>query len=140
MNPNLPEPWITLTAQDLFADTSQELASIVAIKGKDDRTDIACAVTEQVRDAYRSGGRVLGNAGTIPAPLKERAVSIALWKFITSGVPRSDGVHTKERQKANDDAVDYLNQVATRAVPGIGGVSVVSKEHRQFTRHKMRGL
>ncbi len=135
-----PETWITLVASDVYQNDSAELMSIVSWKRTDDRGKFVQDVTAQITDAYRSGGRTLGPAGTIPSNLKDRAVAIALWRFITTGVNKNPGIHTEAREKAFTEATAYLDKIAKREITGIGGVSVVSRERREFTRHKLKGL
>jgi len=136
----MAESWITLVDQDVFGSNAKERQSIVAIKGLDDLGEIVAAVTEQVRDAYHSGGRPLGAEGTIPANLKGRAIAIALWRFVSEGVPKNEGVQTKQREAAYTEATDYLTQIATRKITGGGSAQIVSQKTRQATRDTLSGL
>lgn len=136
----MDEHWITLTDEDVMPAASQERKSIAAVKGVDDLAAKVQQATGQVRDAYRSGGRLLGDHGTIPAGLKDRAVAIALWRFLVDGVARNDSVHTREREHAYDEAVKYLEAIARREIKGTGSAQIVSGNKRQATREKLSGL
>lgn len=137
----MSESWITLTDADVFAADAKERQSIVAVKRQDDLPDIVAGVTEQVREAYRSGGRAIDDSeGTIPASLKERAIAIALWKFITTGVPENKSVQTATREAAFKEAQEFLTKVSARDIKGVGGAQIVSSKTRQATRGTLGGL
>lgn len=135
----MPENWITLVSDDVLSPNSKEKASIVAIKGLDDLPAIVEEVSNQVREAYRSGGRELGPDGTIPDGLKQRAIAIALWKFL-AGVAKNDGIHTREREGNYKEATDYLASIARREVTSAGGAEIVTGEKRVATRDRLKGL
>jgi hypothetical protein len=107
------EPWTYFTDDEVFGANVKERQSIAAIRGKDDLPDICAQVTGQIRQAYIFSNRELGAEGTIPDGLKMHAVAIATWRFVSEGVPQNDGVQTKAREKANAEAVNYLNQIAS---------------------------
>jgi hypothetical protein len=106
------EPWSYFTDDEVFGANVKERQSIGAIRGKDDLPDICAQVTGQIRQAYIFSNRELGPDGTIPDGLKSHAVAIATWRFVSEGVPQNDGLQTKPRERANAEAVNYLNQIA----------------------------
>jgi hypothetical protein len=107
------ETWTYFTDDEVFGANVKERQSIAAIRGKDDLPDICEQVTEQIRQAYIFSNRELGADGTIPDGLKSRAVAIATWRFVSEGVPQNDALQTKARHTAYDEAIKYLNQIAS---------------------------
>src|SRR6185437_16474933 len=101
------------TDDEVFGSNVKERQSIAVIRGKDDLPDICEQVTEQIRQAYIFSNRELGADGTIPDGLKSRAVAIATWRFVSEGVPQNDALQTKARHSAYDEAIKYLNQIAS---------------------------
>ena len=131
------EPWSYLTDDEVFGANVKERQSIAAIRGKDDLADICEQVTQQVRQAYIFSNRELGADGTIPDGLKSRAIAIATWRFVSEGVPQNDGLQTKARQNANDEAVKYLSQIASLEIGNTSspafGARGVTLPARNFT-------
>jgi len=117
------EPWSYFTDDEVFGSNVKERQSIAAIRGKDDLPDICEQVTEQIRQAYIFSHRELGTDGTIPDGLKSRAIAIATWRFVSEGAPQNDALQTKARHSAYDEAIKYLNQIASVQ---IGGTSTPS--------------
>lgn len=136
----MSESWIELLDSDVMPGNSQERIGVAAAKGRDDLQDICDQVVEQVRDAYISGGRSLGPDRTMPAGLKVRAVAIALWRFVTEGVGKNDGLQTAGRKDAADEATKYLGRIASREIKGAGSAQIVSGNKRQATRDTLSGL
>lgn len=135
----MDEPWSQLTAEEVLEEfNAGEKGAVDSVKGTDDLVQIVGRVIELVRDAYRSGGRPLGEDGSIPAGLKPRAIAIARWNFITS-IPGTEQLQNKERKAANDEAMRYLEQIAKREIKGSGSAQSVSGT-RQATRDKLNGL
>jgi hypothetical protein len=134
------EGWSQLTDDQVLGAGTKERQSIVAIKGKDDLPDICVDATEQIREAYRSGGREVGADGTIPDSMFNRAVAIALWRFVSEGVPQNDGIQTKPRKSDFDEAIEYLRKISMREIKGSGGAEIVSKQVRKNTRRRLDGL
>ena len=134
------ETWIELDDADVMPANSAERASIAAVKGGDDLQAICDQVTEQIREAYRSGGRPMGDDGTIPASQKMRAIAIALWRFVSEGVAKNEGIQTKQREAAATEAQTYLVRVATREIKGSGSAQIVSGNRRQATRRTLGSL
>ena len=120
------ESWINLSDQDVMPANSPERIAVGTAKGGDDLSAICDQVTEQVRQAYILSSRALGPDGTIPSGLKFRAVAIALWRFVSEGVGKNEGVQTKSREAAFKEALEYLDKIAATRVglatsPSIGG-------------------
>ena len=136
----MDEQWIELSDTDVMPANSQERIGVSTAKGRDDLQDICDQVVQQVRDAYLSGGRPLGDDGTIPSGLKMRAIAIALWRFITEGVGKNEGVQTRSREDGFKDAVAYLQRIAERTIKGTGSAQIVSGQPRQATRKTLGGL
>jgi hypothetical protein len=134
------ETWSTLSDGDVFGASAAERQSLAAIKGRDDLADICAAVTQQIREAYSSGGRALGDDGTIPDGLRGRAIAIAAWRFVSEGVPQNEGIQTASRREAFDEAVSFLKQIAGRQIRSAGSAQTVTRVHRQATRRKLEGL
>ena len=136
----MEETWSTLTAAEVLEEfTSQEKESFDAVKGDDTLAAVVARVIDQVRDSYRSGGRPLGDEGTIPDGVKLRAISMARWKFLIA-LPEMKQLQTENRRRAHDDAEAWLNLIARREVGGSGAAQLVGGNTRQFTRSKLSGL
>jgi hypothetical protein len=133
------ETWVTLADDDVLSAESAERKTVVSIKKKDDLGDICSQVTEQVRQAYSLANRELGAEGTIPAGLKARAISIALWRFVTEGVGKYPVSQTKQRQDAHDEAVKFLQTIAENQV-GRASSPSMGKRVRTFGRWAEDGL
>jgi hypothetical protein len=137
------ETWTYFTDDEVFGANVKERQSIAAIRGKDDLPDICAQVTGQIRQAYFFSNRELGPEGTIPDGLKVHAVAIATWRFVSEGVPQNDGLQTKAREKANAEAVNYLNQIASvkigRAVTPSFGKRGSDLPKRNFTDYAQEG-
>lgn len=127
----MTENWITFTDADVLEPTSQERKSIVTVKGRDDLGDICEAVTNQVRQAYLLGSRDVGDAGTIPEGLKAHAIAIAIWRFVSEGVPKNEGIQTKQRESAYRNALDFLTSIA-KADVGKATDPSISERRRRF--------
>lgn len=107
----MAENWIDFTDGDVLEPTSKERQSIAAVKGRDDLADICAEVIDQVRQAYAFGNRDLGPDGQIPQGLKSRAIAIAIWRFVSEGVPKNESIQTKQRESAFDEATKYLERI-----------------------------
>ena len=136
----LSETWSPFTDADAFPPSSRERQNVAAAKTRDDLADICDSVTAQIRDAYLSGGRSLGDDGTIPDALRARAIAIATWRFVTEGLPQNEALQTPSRRDAFNEAVNYLHQIATRQIPTAGSVHIPHRSPRQATRHRLDGL
>jgi hypothetical protein len=135
------EPWSYFTDDEVFGTNVKERQSIAAIRGKDDLADICEQVTGQIRQAYIFSNRELGADGMIPDGLKSRAIAIATWRFVSEGIPQNDALQTKARQSAYDEALGYLNQIASLQIgktssPSFGtrGVNVPSRKFTDCTQ------
>ena len=135
----MSENWVTLTAEDVLAPGSAERVAIVAIKQRDDLGEICGEVTSQVRQAYAFSNRDLGDDGTIPEGLKAKAIAIALWRFVSEGVAKNDGIQTKGREAAATAAVKYLDQIAAAEIGKVSAPSV-GKRRRKFTKCEEEGI
>lgn len=135
----MPESWINLVDTEVFAP-GKERAAIAAVKGGDDLAAICDEIVEAVRNAYRSGGRVLGPDGQIPSGLLHHASSLALWHFVSVGVPKNDSIQTASRRSGADEAEKYLQLIARRELKDAGGAQIVSHVKRVATRHRLNGL
>ena len=129
-----------MTEDDVLPRVSEERRSISTIKGVDDLAATVQSVTEQVRHAYISGGRYVGDEGTIPAGLRSRAIALALWQFLTTGVAANERIHTVERRKAAEEAQSYLDKIASREIQGSGSARIVTGSKRVATRDHLNGL
>src|SRR4051812_26258211 len=127
----MSETWSQFTDDEVFGANVKERQSIAAIRGKDDLANICGQVTDQIRQAYILSNRTLGTDGMIPDGLHGRAIAIATWRFVSEGVPKNEGVQTKQREDAYKEALDFLSQLMTvqigkSAAPSFGtrGVDV----------------
>lgn len=136
----MEESWSTFSESDVFGSNVKERQSIAAIKGRDDLADICDAVTGEIRQAYLSGGRALGAEGTIPDGLKARAAAIALWRFVSAGVPRNENLQTQPRHDAFDEATAHIEKIARRELTSSGSAQTVSQLAREATRARTDGL
>lgn len=136
----MDEPWSTLTSDEVIEEfNANEKAAVDTTKSSDDLEGVVSRVIEQVRDAYRSGGRPLGDDGTVPSGLKPRAIAIARWNFIIS-IPGLQTLQTAERRGANEEAMRYLAMIAKREVKGGGSAQTIPAPSRQATRCRLDGL
>ena len=87
-------------------------------------------VVAQVRQAYAFSNRDLGEDGTIPAGLKERAIAIALWRFVSEGVAKNEGIQTKQRESTAAEARKYLDQIAAAEIGKVSAPSVGVRTRR----------
>jgi hypothetical protein len=111
-------PWITPTDDEVLSKDAKERASIVAIKNKDDLAPILVEVVAEFRDAIAGRDNDLdATDNTLPAGLAKYARDLALWIFITRGVPKNEGLQTKERADAAKTAEDILKGIRDGNVP-----------------------
>jgi hypothetical protein len=140
----MSETWVNFTDSDVMMPNLAERVSIVTIKKRDDLPEICAQVTTQIRQAYENGGREVPsgdeNEGTIPEGLKARAIAIALWRFVSEGVPKNEGIQTRAREAAYKEATDFLEKIAQREIKSPGSAQIVSSQTRQATRAKLDGL
>lgn len=130
----MSENWIQFTDTDVFAEGSQERIVIAAIKKGDDLAEICGQVTNSIRQAYAFGNKDVGAAAlTIPEGLLGRAIAIALWRFVSEGVPRSPVYQTAQREAAYKEAKEFLDKIASGEFGKVAAPSVGTK-HRRF-RH-----
>lgn len=133
------ETWIGLADADVMPANSSERMAVAAVKGGDDLQVICDQVTEQVRQAYLFSNRDLGPDGTIPSGLKERAIAIALWRFVSEGVAKNEGIQTKQRESAATEARTYLGQITSLAI-GNASAPSVGKRRRVFGHRQEDGI
>jgi hypothetical protein len=109
--------WVTPTAEMMFADSSVELAGIVAVKGQDDRAQILTEAVETFRDAIRSGGQALAvTDGTIPLSCQQACIDKAIWIFVTRSMPENDAIQSKARREANARAEAFLADIINKKI------------------------
>ncbi len=135
----MSESWINLSDGEVLPLASQERKTVAQIKGADDLSAICEQVTEQVRQAYLFSNRDLGPEGTIPMGLKERAISIALWQFVSEGVPKVEKLQTKERESAASEARKYLDRIAAADIGRVSAPSV-GERCRRFGVRREEGI
>jgi hypothetical protein len=137
------ETWSQFTDDEVFGANVKERQSIAAIRGKDDLADICGQVTAQIRQAYILSNRDVGDDGTIPDGLHNRAVAIATWRFVSEGVPQNEGLQTSARQKAYQEALDYLDQIAKveigKSASPAFGTRGVDEPRRHFNNRTQDG-
>jgi hypothetical protein len=135
-------PWITPTDDEVLSKDSKERASIVAIKNKDDLADILVEVVAEFRDAIAGRDNDLDSTdNTLPAGLAKYARDLALWIFVSRGVPQNDGIQTKVRQDAGAKAEEILKGIrdGDMAVePPSGWVNTSGKNWNSENRIVMR--
>jgi hypothetical protein len=135
--------WSTFTIDDVLAQfNDSETSAYEQAKGEVKGTsfgDIITKVAQQVVKAYQDGGReVDSQAGTVPDGEKNRAVSIARWKFLLA-IPSGESL-AKYREADAKAAEDYFLMIAKRELKGSGGAEIVSKTPRVATRDRLNGL
>ena len=135
----MSETWIGLADAEVLAPDSAERLTVAKIKQRDDLAEICDQVMSQVRQAYELSNRDVGEAGTIPAGLKGRAVAIALWRFVSEGVPKLPAIQTKEREAAARAAGEYLDRIAAAEI-GNASAPSVGKRHRVFGHRQENGI
>lgn len=135
----MSESWVNLVDADVMAAASAERISVATAKGGDDLGEICGQVTEQIRQAYEFSNRELGAAGTIPAGLKGRAVAIALWRFVSEGVAKNEGIQTKQRESAATAAREYLDKISAGEIGKASGPSI-HRKRRRFSEREQNGI
>lgn len=137
----MAENWITLTDAEVMEEfTPAEKAMLKAIQGAGDKLPgILSRVVDQIREAYLTGGRPLGDAGMIPQGMRDRAVALTRWKWLTA-FPTLAKMQTKDRKDSATEAEGYLLLIAKRELKGAGSAQIVSQVTRQMTRDKLSGL
>ena len=103
--------WVTVTDQDILPANSKERIAIVAVKGIDDLPDSVQKVTDSFRGAISARGFELGPDGTIPSSLVRHVQAMALWTFLTQGVPKNESVQTEARKKADSEGASALKAI-----------------------------
>jgi hypothetical protein len=103
--------WITPVDSEVLPKTAQERTAIAAIKGVDDLADILAEVVADFRDAIAGRENALDADGMLPQGLAKYARDLALWIFITRGVPKNEGVQTSQRADAAKRAEDMLQGI-----------------------------
>jgi hypothetical protein len=136
----MSESWVELMDADVMPANSAERIGVAAAKGRDDLADLCAQTVEQVRMAYADAGRVLGPAGTVPAGLKARAIAIALWRFVSEGVAKNEGVQTRAREQAAEEARKWLDALGRGEVGGRGSGPSVAARRRDFGMEAEEGL
>ena len=126
----MSETWVILVDDEVLTGGCAERLTVAGIKNRDDLGEICAQVTEQVRQAYEMSSRDLGAEGTIPLGLKARAIAIALWRFVSEGVPRIEKIQTKEREASAREAREYLDMIARVDIGGTTSPSVGEKWRR----------
>lgn len=134
--------WITPTDDEVLSKDSKERAAIVAIKNNDDLADILVEVVAEFRDAIAGRENQLdATDNTLPAGLAKYARDLALWSFITRGVPKNEGLQTKERADAAKKAEDVLQSIRDGALaiePPGGWTSTTAQNWNSENRLVMR--
>ena len=127
--------WTTLTTADVLAQfNDSETAAFDAAKGDTQSTSlpaILTLVTDQIRRAYRDGGRRVDqtSSGTIPDGEKNRAVALARWRYLLA-LPAGQSLQTAERKQAYDEAETYFLQIAQRKISHPGNVGLARPGNR----------
>ncbi len=136
------ENWSTITSDDVLGEfTPVETATLNGIQAATDNLgNLIGRVVNQVRKAYRDGGReVAFTSDTIPDSERSRVIAIARWKWLIS-FPKLTSMQTDERRKAWEEADNYFNAIAKREIKGEGGAQPFNAAPRQATRGKLSGL
>jgi hypothetical protein len=103
--------WITLVDQDVLPSGNQERIGIVAAKGIDDLANCVAEAVEAFRSAIASTGNTLGPSGTVPSGFKHYVLGMALWHFVSAGVPQNEALQTPARRDQNSEAEALLRQL-----------------------------
>lgn len=127
----MSEQWVELSAGDVLGVDHPERVLITKIKGADDLQSKCDEAVEEIRQAYEISGRALGGEGTIPSGLKRRAIAMALWRYVSEGVPSLPKTQTRDRREAADEASRFVIKIASAEVTHISGPSVRPRR-RQF--------
>lgn len=103
--------WVTPTTGMIFEDDSQELAGIVAVKTADDRDRHLGDVVAEFRGAIAARGTALDAEGSVPRAFQSAVINLALWRFISVGVAKNEGLQTKPREAAAKSAESLLESI-----------------------------
>ena len=146
--------WSVIDESEVLEEfNSKENSAINNIQGATDNlAPILQRVVNAARGAIVAGGGPLDQPGTIPDQLREDVISITRWKWLIALPNINDSLQSKNRKDAYDDAMKRLDEVAAGKIkielPGnpiiqdapVNSIEVASKQHRDFTRHKMNGF
>ena len=134
--------WVSVLDTDVLPAASAERASIAAIRGGDDLLSFAAEAVATFRGAIDGRGHSLGPAGTVPPGLKHYAIAMALWHWVSEGVPENDRLQTKARRDNAKEAEEALQAIRegrlTPELPdgysGPGRVGSWNSENRILSR------
>lgn len=137
------ETWSQLDTAEVigeFNPPEQAVLNRIRATEDDPLPGIIVRVMDQVRKAYRDGGRIVDvTEATIPDGEKPRAIAIARWKLLLA-FPALKNLQTADRKSAHDDAQTYFTEIAKREISGEGGSQIISSQTRRATRSKFEGL
>ncbi len=95
-----------------FSPEEQAALSNVQANGGNLQT-ILTKVVAKVRSQIKAGGNQLDQTGaSIPDSLVEEVISITRWRWLLS-FPGVEGLQTKERKAAYDEAVETLKEISS---------------------------
>ena len=135
-------PWSALTVQEVLNQfNDSETQAYDTAKGDANSIslpDIIAKVMDQVMGAWINGGRYIDLStglapatGTIPPEEKNRAISVARWKYLLA-IPTGKSLAENRAEDAKS-AEAYWEKIATRAVKAAGGVSIARPGRRIHT-------
>ncbi len=135
------DTWTPLSPADVVAELApDELAALRNIAGAiDNLPGLTARVTGEIQDAYQSGGRAMGDPGTIPDAVKSHAIALVRWRLLISS-PQLKSLQTPERGRAADQALAFLSDISHRKLGGGGSAQIASQNPRQATRRQLSGL
>jgi len=123
--------WSILSTQDVLNEfTAAEQAQLQNIQGgTNELAAILDKTVKRVRSMIKAGGNMLDQSGiTIPDQLAEETIAMARWHWLTS-FPALKSLKTPDREKANADALVYLEKIASNAAAC--GIARSARYHRR---------
>jgi hypothetical protein len=111
-------PWITIADTDALPASSAERQNVAAVKGVDDLAACVARAVDAFRAAIASRGHPLDADGTVPQGYAAPVLNLALWWFVSQGVPKNEGLQTAARAGAAQAAEALLDELRLgRTVP-----------------------
>jgi len=147
--------WNTLTSADVLKRfTQKEAADLNAVAGTaDGLTQIVLERIQNIRGRIKAGGRQLGPDGTLPDSLRDLAIDLCVWDWVTSPSGNSK-VQTDVRREKAREARDTLKLLAQGELPvelpdageldsvasGVNAIQTVAKRPQEAAFKRTRGL
>lgn len=146
--------WSVIAESEVLEEfNSKENSAINNIQGATDNlAPILQRIVNMARSCVVAGGSQVDQPGTIPDQLRPDVIAIARWKWLVALPKIGEALQSKERKQAHDDGMKRMDDVAAGKIKielpaapviqdaPVNSVEVASRQHREFTKHKLRGF